>query len=282
MRRPLRFLLLRTGLSACAMLLTAGLSGCAHDAGTHADTTVPVTTASATPPRAASADDIARVLALPTRSAEDRERDARDRPSEVLAHAGFGPGDTIADIFGGGGYYSEILASIVGADGQVLLVNNAPYDAYAKKGLGPRLAGQRLPNVRYTIAPNEALGLGENTLDGAVIVMSYHDLYYVDPAQGWPAVDAAQFIDQIVAALKPGDRLLIVDHAAREGSGKTDAQTLHRIDEAFAIADFTAHGLVFDGRLDTLRNPQDPRTQNVFDPAIRGRTDRFVHRYRKP
>ena len=162
---------------------------------------------------------IERQLASPSRTADDRARDARDRPQAVLAFAGFERGDTIADIFGGGGYYSELLSGLVGHSGQVLLVNNAPYDAYAKKDLQPRLAGDRLKNVHYSIAPNEALGLGEGTLDGALIVMSYHDLYYVDPDNGWPAIDAGGFIDQIVVALKPGGRLLIVDHAAREGSG---------------------------------------------------------------
>lgn len=225
---------------------------------------------------------IERELASPSRTADDRARDARDRPQAVLAFAGFERGDTIADIFGGGGYYSELLSGLVGHSGQVLLVNNAPYDAYAKKDLQPRLAGDRLKNVRYSIAPSEALGLGEGTLDGALIVMSYHDLYYVDPDNGWPAIDAGGFIDQIVLALKPGGRLLIVDHAAREGSGKADAQTLHRIEETFAMDDFKAHGLRFVGSIDLLRNRDDDRSRNVFDAAIKGRTDRFVHAYRKP
>jgi predicted methyltransferase len=218
----------------------------------------------------------------PSRSAEDRERDLRDRPEAVLALAEFGRGDTVADVFGGGGYYSEILSGVVGPRGSVLLVNNASYDAYAKKGLTPRLADGRLPNVRYSVVPNEALGLGEGTLDGAIIVLSYHDLYYVDPAIGWQAIDATRFLDQIVAALKPGGRLLIVDHAARAGSGRADAQTLHRIDETFAVNDFKARGLQFVGSIETLRNPGDDRTTNVFDPAIKGKTDRFVHLYRKP
>ena len=230
----------------------------------------------------ADRDAIARQLAVPSRSADDRERDARDQPDAVLELAGFGRGETIADIFGGGGYYSEIISGIVGPRGQVLLINNAAYDAYAKKGLEPRLAGNRLPNVRYSIVPNEALGLGENTLDGALIVMSYHDLYHADPDSGWQAIDAGQFIDQIVAALKPGGRLLIVDHAAREGTGKADAQALHRIEETFAVRDFKAHGLDFAGSIGTLRNRDDDRSRNVFDPAIKGRTDRFVHLYRKP
>ena len=69
---------------------------------------------------------------------------------------------------------------------------------------------------------------------------------------------------------------------AREGSGSADAQTLHRIDETFAVRDFKAHGLDFVGSIAVLRNPDDDRTKNVFDPTIRGKTDRFVHLYRKP
>ena len=124
--------------------------------------------------------------------------------------------------------------------------------------------------------------LGHNSLDGALIVMSYHDLYVSDPNEGWPPIDAGQFIDQIVTALKPGAVLLIVDHHARAGSGKNDTQALHRIDEQFALADFKAHGLKFVGSLDLLRNADDDHSKNVFDPAIRGKTDRFVHLYRKP
>jgi predicted methyltransferase len=124
--------------------------------------------------------------------------------------------------------------------------------------------------------------LGASTLDGALIVMSYHDLYVVDPKDDWPAIDAAQFIDQIVTALKPGATLLIVDHQARPGSGKSDTQALHRIEESFAAADFRKHGLELVRTLDLLRNPDDDHSKNVFDPAIRGKTDRYVQLYRKP
>lgn len=225
---------------------------------------------------------IAAALADPTRSAADRERDARDRPDVLLGLAGFAPGMRIADIFGGGGYYSEILDDLVGPQGKVLLINNPAYDAYARKDLDVRLANHRLANVDYRIVPNQAMGLGENALDGALIVLSYHDLYVDDPQQGWPLPNADLFIDQIVRALKPGAALLIVDHSAKQDTGKTGAQSLHRIDEAFAIADFNAHGLKLEGKLDVLRNPEDDRAKNVFDSAIRGKTDRFVHVYRKP
>ena len=276
-------------LALIAQLALLPLAGCSTAGGVmEADSETAATEAEAasearyagTPDQPSAA--LAAALAAPGRSDDDRARDARDRPAEVLALAGFGPGDTVADIFGGGGYYSEILSGVVGPEGQVLLVNNPAYDAFAKKGLGPRFSGNRVPNVRYGIVPNTALGLGEATLDGALIVMSYHDLYYVDPDNGWAAIDARQFIGQIVTALKPGGRLLIVDHAARPGTGSADAQTLHRIDEAFAARDFAAHGLVLATSSDALRNADDPRTVNVFDPAIKGQTDRFVHIYRKP
>lgn len=227
-------------------------------------------------------DLVAAALANPARSAADRERDARDHPQEILTLAAFEPGMTVADVFGGGGYYSEIIAGIVGPAGKVLLINNQPYDGFAKKGLATRLAGNRLPNVNYEVLPPNAMNLGKDSLDGALIVMSYHDLYVDDPGDGWPAIDAGQFIDQIVSGLKPGGELLIVDHQARPGAGKDDAKKLHRIEESFAVADFKAHGLDFVGSIPVLRSTGDDHSINVFDKAIRGRTDRYVHLYRKP
>ena len=191
-------------------------------------------------------------------------------------------GDTVADILAGGGYYSEILSGIVGPQGKVLLVNNPGYDGFGKKGYPERLTGNRLPNVQHIVGPSDALGMGENVLDGAVIVMSYHDLYWVNEKEGWTKIDAGQFLDQIARALKPGGVLLVVDHSAKEGTGSSAAQTLHRIDEQFAIADFRKHGLVWEAAMPYLRNPGDDRSKPVFDPSIRGKTDRFVHLYRKP
>lgn len=226
-------------------------------------------------------DALADALANPARSDSDRDRDQRDLPGDVLKLAGFRPGMKVADIFGGGGYYSEIIAHLVGPTGHVRLINNPPYDGYAKQALQARLADNRLPNVSYDVLPPGAMNLGRGTLDGALIVLSYHDLYVIDPADNWPAIDAGQFIDQIVASLKPAGVLLIVDHQARAGTGKGDAQKLHRIEESFAVADFKAHGLDFVGSIPVLRSDADDHSLNVFDKAIRGKTDRFVHLYRK-
>jgi len=263
-RRPesaMRRLLLASCIASCLAIAT--LSGCASTG-------------------AVSSSDIASVLAAPSRPDADKERDARDKPAEVLALARFKRGDTVADLLSGGGYYAEILSGIVGPTGKVLLVNNPGYENFGRKGLATRLADNRLANVRHLVGPSDALGMGEDVLDGAVIVMSYHDLYWVDEKEGWPKIDAGRFLDQITRALKPGGVLLVVDHSAKDGTGSADAQTLHRIEEKFTIADFRKHGLEWDAAIPVLRNPGDDRSKNVFDSAIRGRTDRFVHLYRKP
>jgi len=221
-------------------------------------------------------------VAKADRTAKDRERDARDKPAEVLAFAGLQPGMTVADIFGAGGYYSELVAHVVGPSGKVLLVNNGPYVAFAGDDLKSRFEKGRLPNVERSVVESCNLLLGENTLDAAMIVMSYHDLYYADPKQGWPPIDAGNFLDQVHRAVKPGGAFLIVDHAAKADTDKSAAQDLHRIEEAFAKRDIASHGFVLEGTYDGLRNPADDKGVPVFEPKVRGKTDRFVHLYRKP
>jgi predicted methyltransferase len=225
------------------------------------------------------------VLALaapPPRSAEDIERDARDKPQEILAFAGVAPGMHVADLFAGGGYWSELLQAAVGDEGHVLLYNNAGYAKYGAEALEARFAEGRLRQIEQRVAPTDAMGLGEATLDRAIMVMAFHDLYWVDEKQGWPAIDRDAFIAQAVAALKPGGALLIVDHAAVAGSGTDAVNTLHRIDEAFVQATLEKHGLKLESTSPLLRQSGDDHGKHVFDKAIQGRTDRFVQLYRKP
>jgi predicted methyltransferase len=216
------------------------------------------------------------------RSAADRERDARELPAEVMEFAGIRPGMKIADVLGGGGYYSELVSHVVGPKGQVLLINNPGYARYSAEGQAKRFTPGRLPNIERSNVPNDNLGLAKNSLDGAMMVMAYHDLYWVSEKDGWPKIDADRFLAQMVDAIRPGGFVLIVDHAAQDGTGSGAAGTLHRIEEKFARADFEKHGLKFEKSFDKLRNEDDDRSALVFNPAIRGKTDRFVHLYRKP
>ncbi|MFT7288392.1 MAG: putative methyltransferase [Halieaceae bacterium] len=192
------------------------------------------------------------------------------------------PGDKVADIWAGGGYYSELIADIVGPGGEVLLLNNAAYLQFAGKALEERMTGRHIGPVTLHTREAEDLDLGENSLDAALIIMSYHNLYPIDDANGWSAIDPADFLGQIHTALKPGGRFLIVDHHAAAGSGKSSAQELHRINAEFAKRDIASYGFKLVAESDALRNPEDNYSLTAFDPKVRGKTDRFVLVFEKP
>jgi predicted methyltransferase len=226
-------------------------------------------------------DYIAAAVAAPERSAKDRERDARDKPAELLTFAGLKRGMKVADLFGGGGYWSEILVRAIGPTGSVTLVNNAPYFNYAQEDLKTRFADGRLKQIRRRVVETANMDLGREQFDLIMIYMSYHDIYWIEEDAGWPKIDTDRFVTQLHDALKPGGHLLVVDHAAAEGTGSSAASTLHRIDEDFTKKDFTSHGFLVEKTWHGLRNSADDHTKSVFDNSIRGKTDRFTHLYVK-
>lgn len=219
------------------------------------------------------------------RSGADLKRDALDHPAEILRLTGIKAGMQVADVLAGDGYYSELLARIVGPTGHVLMLNNAGFDHWSADERSPRLAGNRLPNVEYRVVNLEQMNLGSGTLDAIVLSKVYHDLYWVDSnneTQGlWPKIDTAAVLDQLVQALKPGGVLLLVDHSAKAGHGSADASSLHRIDEAYARQDFTKRGMRVIASSDVLRRPDDPREQISYKGPMLGKTDRFVLVFRK-
>ena len=224
---------------------------------------------------------IAAAIANPERPEVDRERDERSRPEVILELLDVDSGDTVADIFGGGGYYAELIAGVVRPDGEVILQNNTPYSKWVMKDLQAKYIDNKVPGIRVLISEVDDLQLGEETLDAALMVMSFHDLYYNNPERGWDNTDAGLFLEQIYAAMKPGGRFVIVDHSAAPGTGKSSAQEIHRIDEAFAREEIEAVGFRLVTSSDALRNPADDRTKLVFDKDVRGSTDRFIYAFAK-
>jgi predicted methyltransferase len=224
---------------------------------------------------------LAAAVAAPERSDKDRERDVRERPAELMAWAGVQPGMKVADVFGGGGYWSELLSRAVGPGGAVTLVNNAPYWNFGKDDIKARFADNRLPGVTRRVVETCDLKLGKEQYDLILMFMAYHDIYWVNENGGWPAIDTDGFVRQLYAALKQGGLLLIVDNAAAAGAGSSSVNQLHRIEESFAKRDFETHGFELEATWDGYRNPGDDYTKLVFDPAVRGKTDRFVHLYEK-
>lgn len=226
----------------------------------------------------APAADYAAALADPARPAADRDRDAARKPAELLAFAGIEPGQSVGDYVMGGGYLTRILSGAVGAAGHVYAFQPTEFIAYRKQyGDDQSAVAAAYANVD-PVGGAFAAPAFPVPLDAIVTVQNFHDLYLKPFPEGTgDKASAALF-----AALKPGGTLLVVDHSAADGSGTTLSDSLHRIDKAAVVAALTKAGFVLEAESDLYKRPEDPRTANVFDPAIRGKTDQFTLRFRKP
>jgi predicted methyltransferase len=224
-----------------------------------------------------SAADLEAKLASPDRAEEDRARDAGRKPADVVEFLGIEPGMTVIDLIAAGGYYTEVLSLAVGSDGKVYSQNTQFVleirDGVNAKAISARLADGRLPNVERLDREIAELGLAPDSVDAAVTALNFHDIY-----NGRGPEAAAGFLKAVLSILKPGGVFGIVDHSGGAG----DDTELHRIDEKLAVEAALAAGFEVEATSDLLRNPEDDRTKNVFDPELRGHTDRFVLRLRKP
>lgn len=216
---------------------------------------------------------IARALADPAR-ADQAIDDDRRKAAATLAFAGVEPGDAVVDFFPGKGYWTRILAGVVGPRGHVY----ALWPQNMAKRAAPAIAelnGRHLANVTAQASDAPA---APRPVDLFWTVQNYHDLNNT-PA-GEAGLDA--FNAHVFAALKPGGTYLVIDHADAPGSGLAGTNTRHRIDPATVKAEIVKAGFVFAGESAVLRNPDDDHSKNVFDPALRGHTDQFVYKFRKP
>jgi predicted methyltransferase len=223
---------------------------------------------------------IAAALAHAERSAADREADGHRKPGAVLGFFGIEPGMTVLDLWSGTGYYAEILYRVVGDSGRVWAHNNSPYLAQAE-ALAERFGNGRLAGVERLVAENNELALPAATFDAVLMILTYHDIYFVDEAIGWQRIDGPALLAEIRRALKPGGVLGVVDHAASLGAPGETGGTLHRIDPAIVRREIEAAGFVLEAESGALRNPNDDLSGPVFGDAIRGRTDLFIYRFRK-
>lgn len=222
---------------------------------------------------------VAAALADPGRIMH-RAADGRRHPGEILAFAGVSAGDKVLDLIPGDGYWTRIFSHIVGPGGRVYAVWPVNYARVAQgnvQTLREIAASPAYANVRVTVQPSTILTAPE-PLDLVFTSQNYHD--YPDEFMG--RTDPGQLNRAVFAMLRPGGTWFIVDHSARPGSGLGDTERLHRIDPAEVRRQVEAAGFVYEGESRILANPADDRSLPVFDPAVRGRTDQFVMRFRKP
>tara|TARA_R100001377_G_C3184837_1_gene108133 strand:- start:477 stop:1220 length:744 start_codon:yes stop_codon:yes gene_type:complete len=215
-------------------------------------------------------------VSMPSRPMPDHARDESFKPAAVLRFAGVKPGDTALDMFAGGGYFSELLSSVVGRSGKVYMQNNGAYLSFSGDAIEARLAGNRLPNVQRLDAELDAMNVPEHSVDFIILSMAYHDVYY--SADGW-TVTPETFYPALQRLLKPGGTVLILDHLGEVGTGSSLGNTLHRIDPEFTKADFASHGFEFVADSQLLNNPEDDLSLSVFDPQIQGQTSKFVYKF---
>ena len=226
--------------------------------------------------------DVAAAVSAPGRPEAATALDAGRRPADVLRFEGLRQGDRALDLFTGSGYYGEIMARAVGPRGSVLAWNPTAFtDDDDRAALAA--VHQRSPNFTFIATQASGFALPERAFDFVMIHLNYHDTYFDVPRRQYH-MEPDAFLRTVFNSLKPGGTFAVIDHVAAPGGGDTRAvvSRFHRIDPATVRADFERAGFVFDGESDILRNPQDDHTKGVFDPSIRGRTDRFVYRFRRP
>jgi predicted methyltransferase len=205
----------------------------------------------------------------------DRTPDPAWKVPEVIAFITLKEGDNVADIVGN--HLTAALARAVGPSGKVYAIETAQVaKLHPELLVRMKALAQRSPNIVVSKEP-VATPLPQG-LDAVVIRQNYHDLYdkHMQP------VDVGAFNRGVFAALKPGGIYVVLDHAALAGSGIGATESLHRIDPATVKKDVLAAGFRLDAESAMLANPKDDHTKSVFDPVVRGHTDQFLYRFKKP
>ncbi|MBP9756802.1 MAG: class I SAM-dependent methyltransferase [Phenylobacterium sp.] len=228
--------------------------------------------------QAAPSKAVVAAVADAGRPEADTKRDADRKPAEMLEFAGVKPGQTVADFLPGGGYFTRIFAKAVGEKGVVYAVINAPPPNPAPDAKpNPIVAvAAAYPNINVVQASFQTLALPTQA-DVIWTAQNYHDLHLARFNLDVAAVNKA-----VYAALKPGGVYVVLDHAALPGAPLDTADKLHRIDPAIVKAELAAAGFKYEGESTLLRNTTDNHTKGVFDPTLRGHTDQFIYKFRKP
>lgn len=211
-------------------------------------------------------------LASSERPAEDTARDADRLPAAIMAFAGVKPGSRIVEMAPGGGYYTRLLSLAVGPNGRV-------YPRSTRHGPAVLAWAGSHGNTAAGIFTPTSTSVAPEPVDIVWTTLNYHDFKNNKVDGG----DFAMLANRLAfAALKPGGVYLVNDHDTAAGAGATQTNTLHRIEAATVIAEVEAAGFKLDAQSDLLRHPADDHTTRVTETGIRGKTDQFVLRFRKP
>ena len=229
-------------------------------------------------PHADPAPDLTSQLTGDFRSEEDRDRDAGRRPAEVIEFLGIEPGMQVLDLMAAGGWYTEVLSIAVGPDGHVVSQNTEfglqMREGANEKALSARLADGRMPNVSRLNKETIELSADDGPFDAGLTALNLHDLYNRGGDEFTIAILSA-----VYTTLKPGGIFGLIDH---EGIAGNDNAELHRMVKADAIRVAEAAGFAVEADSDILQSDIDDMTQHMRSDGVRGKTNRFLLRLRKP
>jgi len=229
-----------------------------------------------------AANVAAAVADTANRTPDNVKLDEGRKPAELLQFFGLRQGMQVLDMFGANKYWSEIMAPAIGPKGHITVwqptqflteKNRPPFEEFAAKH----------PTVSLISSPFEAPDLPKGKFDFALINLDYHDVYWENAQRKIVRMDPDTWLKTLYTAMKPGGIVGVVDHVAIPNSDtRATVEKLHRIDPKVLEADFKRAGFVVAGTSDMLRNPADDHSLLVFDPKIRGKTDRAVFKFKKP
>ena len=202
--------------------------------------------------------------------------------TELTGFARVHAGSTVIDVYPGDGDWTRHFSNVVGSKGRVYSfvpaeVAHFKTDPVGRMGTLAKEPGRE--NVEVVSADLVAIAKATQPADVLWLHLFYHDLH--TPLIQAKGATAAQFNRAVYDRLKPGGSYVIVDHAATVGAGTSDAQSLHRIEPASVRAEVEAAGFVLDAETTMLAKKDDAHSIKVFDPSIKGETDRFAYRFVK-
>jgi predicted methyltransferase len=216
------------------------------------------------------------------RTPDNVKLDESRKPAQLLRFLGLRQGMQVLDIFGANKYWAEITAPAVGPKGHVTVWQATQFLTPERQKAFDEFAA-RQGNVSLISSPFEAPNLPRKSFDFALINLDYHDVYWENAERKVVKMDPDAWLKTLYAAMKPGAIVGVVDHIANPNTDtRATVDKLHRIDPAVIRRDFRRAGFQLVATSNMLRNPKDDHSLLVFDPKIRGMTDRAVFKFRKP
>jgi predicted methyltransferase len=167
---------------------------------------------------------------------ERDEREFEEKPAVVIEALQIKPGDTVADLGAGSGYYSFRLSPVVGPTGKVLAID---IEQRMLDIIRDRAARQKFANVTTVRSTASDPNLPPASVDLLLMVDVYHELAF-----------PYEMMRAVVTALKPGGRVALVEY--RKEDPNVPIKEVHKMSERQIVREMQAIGLKHQRTVETL------------------------------